>query len=324
MRLDLIFSIGPACRPAYHLKQHFLRFFSSPLDYQMGYSLSTVLHLFQTSFSDFFSETEEDLTKNGAHNNRRIIDTKNTIISLHHFDRDIPLSEAKDQFQSVMHKRFDTLHRAILDASTVGLICNRSETISELSSFLEAFGSLYPDQHFTLINIRNGPSASTVEKNEYLINHRLTILEYTGCDVYPPDDDYENFFWIGNPSLWHFVLKDLTLTNHPFVTQVSQWIDANKEILLYGAGLYCKKILTFLHLYQLSPYGIAVTDTTDNPDSLHAIPVKPVSAYKDLAHKCVVIITVVNPKIAAQIKHSLKNLGFDAVVTINDSLRLFY
>ena len=26
MRLDLIFSIGPACRPAYHLKQHFLRF----------------------------------------------------------------------------------------------------------------------------------------------------------------------------------------------------------------------------------------------------------------------------------------------------------
>lgn len=62
----LIFSIGSACKPAYQLKCNNLRPFAAPLDYQMGYSLRTVLHLFQTKFEDFFLNIEEDFGGGGT------------------------------------------------------------------------------------------------------------------------------------------------------------------------------------------------------------------------------------------------------------------
>lgn len=322
MKLDLIFSIGPACRPAYHLRQHFLRAFSCPLDYQMRYSLNTVLHLFETSFSDFFSEITEDPIEKGAHNNRRVIDTKNSIISLHHFDRDIPLAAAQKQFQATMVKRFHILHDAILHAKTVGLICNRSDSLEELTAFLKSFGALYPDQHFILINIRNDESAASIQKTEHHLNHCLTIFEYTGCDQHPKDNDYERLYWIGNPALWNKVLKNDTLTCHPLASQIRQWMDCDRKILLYGAGMYCQKFLDFLTRYQLEPYCIAVTDITANPASVHSTQVRPVSAYQKLAHQCVVIITVIDPAISAEIKNHLKELGFDLIAAINDSFRL--
>ena len=62
----VIFSIGSACKPAYQLKCNHLRPFAAPLDYQMEYSLRTVLHLFQTKFEDFFLNIEEDFGGGGS------------------------------------------------------------------------------------------------------------------------------------------------------------------------------------------------------------------------------------------------------------------
>lgn len=91
-KLDVIFSVGVACRPAYHLKSNGLRFFASPLDWMNRYSLDTVLHLFDTSFEDFFVDIEEDLEWKGSLY-RKIHDIKNNICSLHHFRPNTVLSE---------------------------------------------------------------------------------------------------------------------------------------------------------------------------------------------------------------------------------------
>lgn len=324
MNLDLIFSIGPACRPAYHLKQHFLRFFSCPLDYQMDYSLDTVLHLFQTSFTDFFTEIEEDALQKGAHNNRRIIDTKNSIISLHHFDSAIPLPDAQKHFQTMMRKRFDLLHHAILHSDTVGLMCNRTDSIQTLSAFLKSFAILYPEQNFILLNIRHNDFLSSIQKQEYRITDKLTILDYECYDLHPHDETYESEFWIGNSTVWDNILNEYRITNHPFINQIQQWNKEDKKILLYGAGEYCKKILCFLKKYQIDPYGIAVSDTAGNPDTLHGIAVKPITSYFNLKHHSVIIITVINPDISADIKQHLIELGFDSIATTNACLKLFY
>lgn len=324
MNLDLIFSIGPACRPAYHLKQNFLRFFSSPLDYQMEYSLDTVLHLFQTSFSDFFSEIKEDTSKKGAHNNRRVIDVKNSIISLHHFDSAIPLPEAQKQFRDTMTKRFDILHNAIINSDTIGLICNRDESVNELSTFLKTFAQLYPNQHFILINVRHNEFIHTIQERVYPINKKLSIIDYEGYDAHPKDANYDSEFWIGNASLWNTILDEYFITSHPFIAQIQQWMKQDKKIIFYGAGVYCRKLLHFLNKYHITPEGIAVTEVENNPNSLNDICIKPINSYLNLMHHSVVIITVINSAIQQEIKRHLTEMGFDYIVSIDDSFRILY
>lgn len=50
---DLYIPLDPACRLAYHLQKCGLRRQAFPLDWQITYSLDTVIHLFETEFNDF-------------------------------------------------------------------------------------------------------------------------------------------------------------------------------------------------------------------------------------------------------------------------------
>ena len=59
IEVDGIFSIGDNCRPAHYLREHKLRTKAAPLDWMMKYSLDTVLHLFETKFTDFFVNIKE-------------------------------------------------------------------------------------------------------------------------------------------------------------------------------------------------------------------------------------------------------------------------
>ncbi|MBE5910560.1 DUF1796 family putative cysteine peptidase [Pseudobutyrivibrio sp.] len=53
---DLAISIGRNCKVAMAMRLNYLRDFSAPLDWMMEYSLATTLHLFETSYTDFFKE----------------------------------------------------------------------------------------------------------------------------------------------------------------------------------------------------------------------------------------------------------------------------
>lgn len=322
MKLDLIFSIGPACRPAYYLKITFLRTFACPLDWQMNYSLDTCLHLFQTNFQTFFSEIQENTQKKGAHNNRRIIDTLNSITSIHHFGIDTPIAKAQTNFRSVMTKRYEQLHSAILKSHTVGLICNRDDTLENLSAFLLSFGHIYPNVKFILINVRNRKDADSVSMHEYSISSQLTIREYSFHDQYTGADYVEQRTWIGNFDAWNNVLQDYYLNEHPFARYVEHAVSTNQSIHLYGAGVYCRKIIHFLAKYNLKISDIIVTHAENNPDSIGEIPVITYRHVTEQYHTDLIIISVVNQEESLNIYHMLKLHGFQSVIRVDPLLRI--
>ncbi len=322
MKLDLIFSIGPACRPAYYLKINFLRIFACPLDWQMNYSLDTCLDLFRTNFQTFFSEIQENTHKKGAHNNRRIIDTFNSIISIHHFDMDTPIAKAHADFRSVMTKRYEQLHNAILKSHTVGLICNRDDTLDDLSAFLLSFGQIYPNIKFVLINIRTKEGTDSISMNEYKINSLLTIREYAFCDRYTGAEYGDQRTWIGNFDAWNNVLQDYYLNEHPFASYVEHAVSTNQSIHLYGAGVYCRKIIHFLAKYNLEISDIIVTHAENNPDSIGEIPVITYRQVTEQYHTDLIIISIVNQEESLNIYHMLKLHGFQSVIRVDPLLRI--
>lgn len=322
MELDLIFSVGPACRPAYYLKTNFLRTFACPLDWQMNYSLDTCLHLFQTKFNTFFSEIEEDPRKKGAHNNRRIIDTRNSITSLHYFDSDVPLSESLPAFCAVMQKRYLQLHAAILRSHHVGLICNREDSVDCLSRFLSSFGQIYPNVNFTLINIRNVKEQNTIRINEYSLSPKLTIREYSFHDESPEEKCKEDIQWLGNTDFWNNILQDYCIIHHPFAEYVKNAVTLNKAVHIYGAGVYCRKIIHFLRKYNIEISDIVVTSPESNPDNIEKIPVLPYTLITKQYHNDLIIISIIDQDEAIKIDTLLKAQGFHSVIRTNSLLRV--
>lgn len=350
MELDLIFSIGPACRPAYHLKQNFLRLFSCPLDWQMNYSLSSCLHLFQTSFKTFFTEIHENTERKGAHGNRYIVDVQNSITSIHHFDSAPPLEEAHARFLAVMQKRFHTLHEAVLHSHTVGLICNRQDSIEDLASFLQSFGKIYENTRFILINIRDDRLLTSVTEKIYTINPRLQIREYSFCDQYQRMETAPENEWLGNTEIWSDILQEYTLSNHP----ITQYIKSrNKPVFIYGAGVYCLKLKHLLEKNHIMPAFIVVTHQDANPSCIEGTPVISYSTLLSYAagdsaittghnsscgagnqpilHETpavcndpLIIISVIDQTVSQEIYRLLKSDGFQSVIRFNSSLRPIY
>lgn len=205
-KLDVIFSIGPACRPAYHLKRNYFRCFACPLDWQYGYSLKTVIHLFETKFEDFFVEIEEDTDYDGKH--RKIKDKQNQVYSIHHFRKEVPIKEEQTSFCETMLKRFERLHEIINKSGSIGLLCNRSQSLVELEVFLNAFSRMYPQKKIILINIRD-EDINERKVQRYAINEYLEIHEYRFRD----NAVSELETWKGNCENWAWVLRHYELSH---------------------------------------------------------------------------------------------------------------
>lgn len=199
----VIFSIGSACKPAYQLKCNYLRQFAAPLDYQMGYSLRTVLHLFQTKFEDFFLKIEEDFG-GGATGKRKVIDTANHIISLHHFPKEDTLELGQDRFREKMMQRYHRLDSAICKSPAFAMICDRSDEIEKLKQFLLDFSFLYPDKKIVLLAVRNHMEMCSIDMTEYEVSNRLKIVEYKFSD-HNPKTSY------GNDEAWKEILAGIRL-----------------------------------------------------------------------------------------------------------------
>lgn len=182
---DLYIPLGPACRPAYHLHKCGLRRQAFPLDWQITYSLDTIIHLFETGFTDFFESIEVDLSRNGADNNRMVRDVKNNILSIHHFSKDLSITDARDLFHSKMQKRYQSLEREIKRSKKIALIMNWESSKEELENLLLNFSEIYPQIEIMLINMRNDKSLmeNQVYEESLIINDKLKLKEYVFNDV---------------------------------------------------------------------------------------------------------------------------------------------
>lgn len=207
---DFVMSVGPACRPAQQLKEAGLRFTSAPMDWMELYPLSTVTHLFQTEFTDFFTEIR-DVSPDLDRKNRRVEDVKNTITSIHHFPTKKSLTAGQKEMRRTMLKRYHRIDKLLRRAQRVCLVGNRDDSTEDLLSFLSSFREIYPQAEWFMVNIRNR------DEDQYYVNsfssNHTVLYEVCFHDEHPdgPDIDINPLAWHGNTPRWQQALSHLHL-----------------------------------------------------------------------------------------------------------------
>jgi hypothetical protein len=208
--------VGSACRTAYYLKKHGLRFCANPLDWMMSYSLDTVIHLYKTGFHDFFIDLAEDKQKSLEYNCRWYSDCKNDIISIHYND----IKDNNETFRKRMMNRFKKNNRALLNANTICFISCRNEDIDVMKKFLKEMGEIYSGK-ITYINIRNNkrigdiiPPPPVICYKEK-ISEKLELVEFEFEDIHPKGDDLKinRDAWIGNHIIWDSIITRISIKN---------------------------------------------------------------------------------------------------------------
>ena len=209
--MDFVMSVGPACRPAQQVKHGGLRFTAAPMDWMQLYPLQAVTHIFETEFADFFAEIE-DITPEPGKKNRRVVDTKNDICSIHHFSSKDSLEKGQAEVRKTMRKRYKRIHGFLRKAERICFVCNREDSVEALLAFLADFGRLYPHAHMVMVNMRHTDTDGISMKK--FTDGRCTVYEAYFRDENPLGTDIASNpeAWHGNTPRWQQVLKHVHLS----------------------------------------------------------------------------------------------------------------
>lgn len=208
IKVDCMIPIGEACRPCQHLRKNNLRISAFPLDWMMSYSLETAIHFFETKFADFFENIEE-IPNKYCYNHKFVKDTKNGVISIHHFKKDEPLESEHKKFRTMMLGRAEKLHNILENSHSIGLICNRKDASDkELINFIEKFSKIYPNKKITVINVVDG-DIPDFQRSVLFENENLRIIQFTFKDVPPIKDEKKFPQWEGNPDCWKKIMNNI-------------------------------------------------------------------------------------------------------------------
>lgn len=212
LKVDCVFSVGKDCRSCYHLQKNNLRFQAFPLDWMMGYSLDTVLHLLRTKFNDFFEEAEE-IPGKFCGNCKYVQDKINGITSVHHFKKDVPFEKEKEFFRNHMLIRASRVDMILRNASAIALVCNREElTPEELINFIIGFDNIYPNKTVALINIVDEETESP-EFIEFTVpgKENLKIICINFKDQKNTESKINAPTWAGNAEVWTEIMQNIEL-----------------------------------------------------------------------------------------------------------------
>lgn len=315
---DIILSVGRDCRPARNLVINHLRDSSAPLDWMMGYSLDTVLHLFRNKFHDFFAEYEADSVEpEGAAGNLRVNDTVNQIVSIHHFSDKKSLESSYLQFTEKMHIRIDRLENRLQKASVIALISSRTDTRDDMIAFLRSFSAIYPHLEIRLINMRHDEKMpfDSFRQETVCDDGRLSYIEYilndAGQGIQNPS---------GNYPVWSRILaKYNTPASDAIRGKWLRFINNSKHLVIYGAGSRCHYILSWLSAAGITADGIAVSPGGDDPEDILGVKVRTISSYsKDSS----VIVSVRDKNEANNIKDMLTGNGYRSIAFADAGLNL--
>ena len=315
---DLYMSVGIACRPAMQLVKNDLRFESAPLDWQMSYSLDTVIHLFNTKFDDFFSSIIEDEKREDEIENRWIIDTKNHIISIHHFPKSIEASKSQNPFIIKMKKRYEKLDHRLRESKRIVIVSNRTNSINSFQQFLEQFSNIYPHLIIKHINIRNDEKMSSqlYEKLNYIVSNKISIEEYCFNDTYDSITG-EKFSPSGNDEIWQQILRRYYVRR--YYEEWSSFKKKHKNIIVYGAGKRCRELIDKFDKYGIRINGIAVANEKTNPSMINQYCVRQIDKFNCENE---VIISLSDKKESKQIKKHLLEKGYRRVMYTDSNLMI--
>lgn len=209
--MDFVMSVGPACRPAQQIKHAGLRFTAAPMDWMQLYPLQAVTHIFATEFADFFAEIE-DITPEPGKKNRRVVDTKNDICSIHHFPSKDRLEKAQKDVRKTMTKRYKRIHAILRKAKRICFVCNREDTPAQLLQFMASFGSIYPHAELVMVNMRH-TDTDGISMKKYTEGN-CTVYEAAFRDENPNGTDIAQNpeAWHGNTPCWQEVLQHVHLS----------------------------------------------------------------------------------------------------------------
>ena len=284
----------------------------------MNYSLDTVLHLFRDGFDDFFAEIEVDSDNpEGSEGMLRVTDTKNQIVSIHHFPDNMRPDSYYLQFIEKMNVRIQRLESRIQDASGIVLISNRTDTRDDLLAFLRAFSDIYPHLRIRLVNIRHDENLPYDAFRQEIISDdgSLSYVEYILNDTDQGDQNPS-----GNFFLWSGILADYSTPYSDMIR--NEWLRLRKgsrQLVIYGAGRWCVYLLSWLSAVGITVDGIAVNSVTGNPEEIKSVKVRLFSSYpKDAS----IIVSAEDKSEAKKIKELLRSKGYENIYFVDDNLNL--
>ncbi len=202
---DTYLPVGCDCHPAHYLKVFGLRTESYPLDW-MIFGADALIHLFQTDFSDFFSSVVEEASSDES-SCRRVRDRANGIISLHHFPKEIEISDTLDAFHATMRLRYARLRERLMSSKSLLMLGYQHDREDRVEDMILAFSELYPHLNIHLLNIRDTPEmdSSDLLQKRRVLNDQLTLTWCYFNNSYDTDAQSKFDLW-GNAALWQRVL----------------------------------------------------------------------------------------------------------------------
>ena len=208
---DFLLSIGKHCRPAIQLRKNDLRLFSSPLDWMGGYTLDIAIMLYKTNFKSFFEKYKVDENKFATSNTFYVIDTKNSIFSIHHFKKDKDINETYTEFKSTMKKRANRLKDYLEASKDLVLVAERDETRDEMLNFLKSFSTIYSHLNIRLISFIHDGNIDFLSFKEQKVfdNGKLSYIEYSLNDTMEGKESVN-----GNDFVWNKILSNYRLRDN--------------------------------------------------------------------------------------------------------------
>lgn len=210
VKVDVIVGFGAACRVAAALNRNNLRVFANPFDWQMNYSLDTVIELLKNQGKTFYHTCCSDKRFDSG-SNAGII-AKNGMISVHDFPKDLPVEKAPAFFKKKYKYRFKNLNNQLNNAKKILILTYRNIDINDMENFIQAFSKLYQNKKIYYINIYDTQNKDE-EYYEISIKENLTLLRYCFNDEHSNGRNKENnpAFWLGNVEYWDKILKKISL-----------------------------------------------------------------------------------------------------------------
>ena len=215
INVDCVIGFGDGCRVAGNLKKNNLRFFSTPFDWQMNYSLETVFNLLKEHGKKFFKNYKLD-SKYNKDKKLGIVDTKTGMISEHDFNKYLPNKINNILFKYKYRRRFKRLHKVLQNAQNICILTNRQITLQEILSFIQKFLQLYNFNHLYFINIYDTENKETNEQLIITKKNNITILEYYFNDEHPKGNNTKTNpdYWFGYIEYWTKILSKIILNKN--------------------------------------------------------------------------------------------------------------
>ncbi|MBR6409433.1 MAG: hypothetical protein IKS23_04260 [Alphaproteobacteria bacterium] len=209
---DCFIPIGEACRVAYYMRKHQLRYCSLPFDWFGQCKLSFMIKSIVEGIDDWFSEYEVDPAKANK-KCHYVYDTKNEFSAQHDFPLSETVEEHMPEFRKKYTRRLNRLIEILKRSNSICFVCNnRGGGAHDFYLFVKKIKELFPNNTYKLLHVHHNDEEKEIA--EYKFDDEITIYNVEAYDIHKNGNNRSNpMFWIGNEDLWGEICNHLSLSD---------------------------------------------------------------------------------------------------------------